>query len=597
MEQPRLDDDVDVEKALAEVRAAGWTAIRRFGLTLGVLHVVTLVVGAWTQHLIGPGFFALVGVETTIIVATLFAPAAGKRATLAMVVGSFTLGSLALFNLGFTVGVGSTFILVCVAAAIFHGPRGGLVAWSATLLVLAAVLAWHSVHPHPNAAGTVFVPFVFGLRYAIAILVLSAITTSLVVAVFRRLERTTRALSSALVRERQARAAAAASERAAAHVQQIKSTGRLAGRVGHDLNNTLTPLVAHATWLEERFGDADPEARASVHEIVEAGRRAVKLAHELRAFSPRGTQSRSDVVVDELLLGTLARLRGTLPSGVRAWTSLGASGVRVHGDEGLLRASISKLVANSVDAMPDGGAIELASKVVTLPGADDPPAARVLPPGDYVELTVKDTGRGMDEATLDRLFEPFFSTKAPEATSGFGLAAVHGTVHSHEGAIAVKSKIGEGTTVHMWFPVLETPSSPLIAVAPVVRRALVADDEPAVRRVIVRVLERRGFECIEARDGGEALAILQREHERIGFAVLDSVMPELTGEAVLARLRELAPALPVLMVSGHVESALADEIGRDARVLFLGKPFTPSELDASIARLLGDGPPSQRASA
>ncbi len=568
-----------------------------FGLTLGLLHVASMVVSAWVHRAFGPSFFLLLAVELAIIGATLFVRVPSPRVTTAMLVGSFGLGALALMRLGFTVGVGCTFSLVCLASAIFHGPRGGLVAWLATLVALTVAVFGGDTLATGAEPGTIFVPLVVGIRYAMAILVLSAMSTALVLAVFRRLERTTRDLSAALTRERTARAAQAASERAAAHANQLKSTGRLAGRVAHDLSNALTPIVSHAAWLEEKTKGADPEVVASVREIVEAGRRAVKLSQELRAFSPRGTQQRTEVVVDDMLTNAVVRIRGALPSTVRVSAALGAADAKIRGDEELLRSSLAKLVANAVDAMPGGGEITIASTLVTFPETDAPPAARTLN-GDYVEISLTDTGRGMDEATLERLFEPFFSTKAPEATSGFGLAAVHGTVHNHDGACAITSDVGKGTTVRLWFPLLrEVPSQSSLAARAPTKRALVADDEAAVRRVIVRVLQRLGYECVEAGNGAEALAILQREHAALGCVVLDSVMPEIAGEKVLARLREKDRTLPVLMVSGHVESALADEIVRDERVVFLGKPFAPSDLEASLGRLLGESALVQRANA
>lgn len=561
--------------------------MRIIGSTLGAMHIAILLGTTATHGAIPLSLWTLCGAEATLIAITFFVRGTKWTVDLLFVALCAAFGALSLARLGFTVGVGSWFVVLCVGGAAFHGQRGGIVTWGLSAAILFGYCAWLAITgtPAEGPYGTVIVPAPLALRFSIAVLALSGVATFIVTAVLRAMETTARQLSTVLARERAARSAHAATERTLARERQLKSTGRLAAQIAHDLNNVLTPIVAHATWLKDDPSIAKkPETEEAVNAIAVAAERAVTLTRELQAFSPKGTQARRPIGIDTLVNATATALSMTSTGSVRVKTKLGAPKATILADEVLLRSIVSHLGVNARESMPGGGEVQIATALVELPFTDAPECTEGLPPGPYVELTVADAGTGISTEVAERIYEPFFSTKAEGR--GLGLASVYGAVQNHHGAIGFTST-PTGTTFKVYLPVnVSVPSSGSLRAASTTKRALVVDDEASVRQVIVRILRRSGYECLEATNGREGLEILGREHADLALVVLDSAMPEMLGEEVLTHLRALNRSLPVLMVSGHVASASADELARDPHLAFLAKPFAPTDLTASVDRLL-----------
>jgi signal transduction histidine kinase len=369
--------------------------------------------------------------------------------------------------------------------------------------------------------------------------------------------------------------------------EKMDALGRLAGGVAHDFNNLLTVINASSEFVMADLSTTDPRW-TDVQEIHAAGHRAASLTRQLLAFS---RQEAGEVQVVDLggLLERLSRLlRRLLREDVELRVERPAEPAPVLADATHLEQIILNLAVNARDAMPGGGSLQMTvGEEVAAADADDaPPGSR------WVVLTVRDTGTGMDEETLARAFDPFFTTKGPGAGSGLGLATVHGLVHGAGGRIRVESAPGRGSTFHVAFPRAEDdkgaarggPDRPLAE--PPGRASgtiLLVEDEPSVREVARRILASRGYDVHEARDGEEALRVVEGTARSIDLVVTDIVMPHMSGAALAARLHAERPGLPVVFVSGYTADVLTGDLpGR-----LLRKPYSPVELVCAVAEALG----------
>jgi PAS domain S-box-containing protein len=403
-----------------------------------------------------------------------------------------------------------------------------------------------------------------------------------------------------LHREQAARHAAEASEAQSRHVQKLESIGVLAGGIAHDFNNLLHVVLGNADIALSRLGPRSP-AREPLEEVVRASLRAADLTRQMLAYSGKGA-----VVVRHLDLSKEVREMATL---LRTAISKQASLVwelasnlpAVSADPTQIRQIVMNLITNASDALgEEGGTITLRTGQIRHEELNDRRFGIALqdeespPEGDepFVYLEVSDTGTGMSTDTLQRIFDPFFSTKF--TGRGLGLAAVIGIVRSHRGFIRIRTVPGWGTTFRILLPAVpgsaaETEKSPS-------ERSdwmgsgmvLVVDDEHGVREVAERMLQEIGFETLAAVDGEDALEIVDRDADRITAVLLDLSMPRMGGQETLEKLRAVHPHLPVIMMSGYTEQAIAskaDEAG-PGPIAFLQKPFLAEDLIGVLRRVV-----------
>ncbi len=378
-------------------------------------------------------------------------------------------------------------------------------------------------------------------------------------------------------------------ERRLSQASKMDAVGRLAGGVAHDFNNLLTGVVGYAELLR-LSGTAQTQEYAE--KILTASRRAGELVRQLLALSRPAAPSRQPTQILGLLEGVAGMLRHTVDPRI-AIDVQAAPSLWVSADPAQLEAAVLNLAINGRDAIQEEGRLTLRGNAVELKdgqlGLDGAP----LPPGSYVEVSVQDTGTGIEPALQSRIFEPFFTTKPPGKGTGLGLAAVYATVKGHGGAIRVESEVGRGTLVAMVLPsadARETRASvPSAGPASGIGHILVVDDEDFVREVSARFLRSMGYRVSEAIDGQDALEVFERESPGIDLVVLDLVMPRLNGGQVLEALRRRAPTLPVLLVSGHATGPQADEARKLANG-FLQKPYRPTELGEQVQRLMAARP-------
>jgi PAS domain S-box-containing protein len=374
--------------------------------------------------------------------------------------------------------------------------------------------------------------------------------------------------------------------------QKMEAVGQLAGGVAHDFNNLLTAILGYATLVKE--GLADAGRQKNVDEIIKAATRATALTRQLLAFSrqqlPEATVlSANDVVQD--LLDMLRRLIG---ENIALTTSLQPGLTPIRTDRGQLEQVIVNLVVNARDAMPKGGRIRIETSDVRLGAGLEVHGGPVVP-GDYVMLSVADTGVGMSEDVRARLFQPFFTTKVAGKGTGLGLATVYGIVTAGHGYVTVDSELGKGATFRVYLPqvVNAGPAQVEAAVESMSRTTepgrasvLIVEDEEAVRYLTRVIFERAGYRVFEAGSPEQAESVAG-EAGPIDVLVSDVILPGGRGPDLFARLRTRFPTLRVVFMSGYADDALVDESQVDPAVMFVQKPFAADALLASVATLLG----------
>ena len=395
---------------------------------------------------------------------------------------------------------------------------------------------------------------------------------------------------------------------AAARPRTSESVGLIAGGVAHHLNNDLAIVMTNAALLAPRIATLPPDNGDFLTEIVEAASRAATLIRKLLAFSRQQRRARGHIALGPHLRALLPSVERLLPpSIVVAYADLTATDGVVQADAAAIERILTNLVSNARDAMPEGGALEIACEEVVREGLDSSLSGEV-PTGHYVVLTVADTGVGMDAETRRRLFEPFFTTKPHHEGAGLGLATVFGLARQHDGHVTVDSAIGTGTTVRVWLPRGEAAARPGAARAtpgggfevPVAGRAaaaggageiiLLVEDEVPLRVAAQKVLERLGYRVLSAGDGEKALRLFHAHQASIGLVITDLMMPGLGGRGLYEALRAEGQRVPVVFMSGYVSADMRESEQLDPTVPFLEKPWTVEELVRVVREFLGPVP-------
>lgn len=380
-------------------------------------------------------------------------------------------------------------------------------------------------------------------------------------------------------------------ERQLQQSQRLEILGRLAGGVAHDFNNLLTIITGHVELLA-LAPSLPPDVRDALEQVREAAGRAAQLTGQLLAFSRRSAAESASVDVNRLVRSESSMLRRVVDEDIHIHTHLEDELPEVRCDGGRLAQVLMNLVLNARDAMPSGGTLSVSTGVVTV-RQDDARHPGVLQPGEYVLLTVGDTGVGMSEEERARAFEPFFTTKGEGRGTGLGMATVQAIVRESDGYITIASAVGAGTTVLVYLPVGEqqggvagVDEEPQEAVGRG-ETVLLVEDDAAVRAFVDTILTDHGYSVIAAADGAEAFGQLDSALARVDLVVTDVVMPHRSGRAVVAHAQRLNPRVRALYLSGHTEDAIVRQgILRDDVVL-LQKPFSPSTLLRAVREVLG----------
>ena len=370
--------------------------------------------------------------------------------------------------------------------------------------------------------------------------------------------------------------------------QKMEAVGALAGGVAHEVNNMMSVALGFADFL--LHDPAIPEDRLpDVREIMKAADRAAAVTRELLNFSRRAFHKPEVLDLNAVVRELASMIRRLLGEGRQLTIALGGP-CRVWADRGQLEEVVVNLALNARDAMPSGGTLTITTAEAAVKDGVSGYAGVAIPGGHYGLIVVRDTGVGMDAATQARIFEPFFTTKPEGEGTGLGLAAAYGIMEQNKGYIAVTSAPGEGTTFRLYLPLspdaavserMEEPPPLIAAGTPAGMTVLVVEDEPAVRAVVVRSLERGGFRVLQASDAAVALQVADREG-RPDLVLTDLMMPGIGGAELARRLKARWPGLPVLFMSGYSAEDLRGQGLLDPDGVTIQKPFKPEILLRSV---------------
>jgi PAS domain S-box-containing protein len=373
--------------------------------------------------------------------------------------------------------------------------------------------------------------------------------------------------------------------------QRLEAIGTLTGGIAHDFNNILSSIVGNIQLLLGDLPSAHP-ARQSAHEIRKATNRARDLVKRLMTFGREQEAPQTPIEVAPLVEEVQQLLRPALPAGVALNSIIPADTPPVIADATQLHQVLVNLCTNASQAMRSGrGQIDVIVSTVTAEQARAASSTNLQDAKRYVCLEVRDTGAGIPADVVDRIFEPFFTTKGAGEGSGLGLAVVHGIVHSHKGAITTTSRVGAGTSFHVYLPASELPVAPAMEETRAPARGenqhvLYIDDEEPLVFLVTRVLERNGYRCTGTTEARQALELVRRHPDHFDLVLSDMNMPGMSGIDVAREILSLRPDLPVVITTGYIRASdVAAARAAGVRDLIL-KPDTIEELPLIVSRYL-----------
>lgn len=395
-------------------------------------------------------------------------------------------------------------------------------------------------------------------------------------------------------------------ERQVQHAQKLEGLGVLAGGIAHDFNNLLVGILGNASLATRRLPKDSP-LHTYLKRVEKAAQRAAELTNQMLAYSGRGTFVVRPLHLEKVARETVELARVGLPKKISFQYDFEESLPPVMGDVSQMHQVIMNVITNAAEAIgEDIGTITVGTRVAAL---DDNSLSNVYfhadpTPGDYVCLSIQDTGCGMEAEQKTKIFDPFYSTKF--AGRGLGLAALLGIVRGHKGAVSVYSEPGKGTVFKLYFPVLKQDSLekqlPEVNAGQEERTlnkwkssgmALIADDEEAVRVFTREVLQRHGLTVVTANDGKEAIELYERHKPDIRIALVDLMMPFVNGQEVLEYIRNDNPQVPIVISSGYSEAEILDRFRENPPTNFIQKPYRAMELTRVLKMVLEGAAPTK----
>ena len=371
--------------------------------------------------------------------------------------------------------------------------------------------------------------------------------------------------------------------------QKMEAVGQLAGGIAHDFNNILTAVIGFSDIAERRLAPGDP-VRPLIGKIRASADRAAQLTRSLLAFSRKQVILARPVDINGIVKNFAPLMSRLIGESIDFKLCLSSQELTVMADPGQLEQVLMNLVANARDAMPGGGRLVLSTGRVDLdaaPGRAEPD----LPAGRHALLTLSDTGSGMDEATLKRIFEPFFTSKGPGKGTGLGLSMVYGIIQQHNGFIRVQSEPGRGTTfmIHLPLTTRTVEADPGQAPAPSLHgqeTILFAEDDPEIRSMTCGILREHGYSVLEAVDGQDALNCFKAHAREVDLLLLDVVLPKMSGKDVQEYVNARYPGIRTLFISGYTEDILGRKWDFGADLRLVAKPISPFALLGEIRAVL-----------
>jgi two-component system cell cycle sensor histidine kinase/response regulator CckA len=371
------------------------------------------------------------------------------------------------------------------------------------------------------------------------------------------------------------------------HSQKMEAIGTLAGGVAHDFNNVLGVIMGFASLLRLRVSPQDP-LYEPIKMIEQSAERAASLTRQLLSFAQHGKYQAQAVAMQEVLERVATIAAETFDRRIRVETRFSIDACHVKGDPGQVEQALLNLCINARDSMPEGGTLSLEAAPVNLPQGETvlPPQ---YPPGAYVRIVIKDTGSGIAPQDLERIFVPFFTTKAPGKGTGLGLAVVYGIVNNHAGFIRVSSEVGRGSEFTVYLPLaspdqVSAESKSQEALESGAGTVLVVDDEPLMLAFAEEGLNALGYRVLKAEDGARACEIYSQRAAEIDFVLMDIVLPGMSGIDAARKLREINPDVKIILSSGYSGRGKEREVLGAGGVDFIGKPYTVEMLSQILSR-------------
>lgn len=373
--------------------------------------------------------------------------------------------------------------------------------------------------------------------------------------------------------------------------QKLESIGLMASGIAHDFNNILAAIIPNSELIKYSTDKNDPNYKRA--EIIEkSAHRASDIAQRLLTFTRhRDQQFREPVDLNQIVTDSLELLAHSVSPTVHITRQLEDNLPRVKGDEAQLQQIIMNLVINANDAMPNGGTIHLKTEKIHIEGYYQ---IGSLEPGDYIHLSVKDTGEGIPIEMIPKIFDPFFTTKEVGKGTGLGLSVVYGIVKSLKGYIDVDSKINEGATFHLYFPAVpgetrKEPDRKVAEVNPNHLRMLLIDDEDYVLNILGDIMEFLGYQVVKQNNGTDAVDYFREHSSEIDYVIVDLKMPRMDGRATSAKLREIDPGVKIIFTSGFNDSPM-NEKDFEGVVGYLKKPYSINQVTNTLEKIVkGNG--------
>jgi signal transduction histidine kinase/CheY-like chemotaxis protein len=378
------------------------------------------------------------------------------------------------------------------------------------------------------------------------------------------------------------------------HSQKMDAIGQLAGGIAHDFNNMLCGILGQAELIQ--YSTSDKEILELTRGIITTGRRSADLISQLLAFSRKGQIQIVPVNLHQIVEEVVSILRHTIDRKIEIKVDLDETACCTAGDPAQIQSTLLNLAVNARDAMPNGGELIIHTSCINL----DTERCQLLTcepvPGEYIELLMCDNGTGMDTATLERIYEPFFTTKKQGKGTGMGLSAVYGTMKSLDGAISVSSIPGQGTTFKLYFPLntmtnkteseIKIVHSGMVDPRKCLMRILIVDDEDTVAKITAKHLLNTGYKVEVYTDSLAALSFFKEQHSTISLIILDMVMPKMDGSSMFHALRAIDPGVRFILTSGFTDTGSVQALLNDGAQLFLQKPFQQDKLIEAVGKVL-----------
>jgi signal transduction histidine kinase/CheY-like chemotaxis protein len=373
--------------------------------------------------------------------------------------------------------------------------------------------------------------------------------------------------------------------------QKMESIGRLAGGVAHDFNNMLAVIMGFAE-LSKASMPRDGQLRRNLDQIFKAAKNSIELTRQLLTFSRKEIISPRAVNMNELIHETEKNLLRLIGEDIRLSFNPSEEIWTTNLDPFQLDQILINLAVNARDAMPNGGELRIGTENVQM----DEAACQYkidATPGEYVRLSFSDSGTGMDKRTMENIFEPFFTTKEPGKGTGLGLATVYGIVTQNGGFIDVQSKIGRGTTFHIYFPRLigaaDNPRESDLSALKGSGTVLLVEDEEIVRHMATKILKKIGYRVINVETPQAAIALCENRAKKIDLILTDVVMPEMNGCEMIERISAIRPGIKVLFMTGYSADLVAQRGICEENMYLIQKPFDMASLNTKIKEILAVG--------